>query len=381
MKRKQIWMDMATERKVFTSLDGIRGVAAIAVVFRHVTDRTLALWLPGSYLAVDLFFVLSGFVLAHSYLMRLRSNMGALRFMRLRLIRLYPLYLLGTLMAIPFVYRALQHDNAPGIFTTLAECAAFAALFLPLLGNNTLGSSPFPLNHPAWSLFFELLINFAFALLAKRLTTRVLWIILAFGLAVLAVTSLYFHGLDVGWQSATLAGGLSRVIFSFFAGVGVYHAWRSGILHWIKLPMPVAAFLLVCVFALEPSHGRALYDFVIASVLFPALVLGLARHEPGPALAPICSALGHASYGIYVLQVAAIYVGSSLIKRVLGYQPTDHGVLISILLVCFTITCAVVADRIFDVPVRTALKKRLKSPMDEPLQSSTLLGKRVGPAR
>ena len=84
------------DRRVFGTLDGLRGIAALAVVTRHVPDTTFQDLLPGSTLAVDLFFVLSGFVLAHSYTERLRGEMGAIAFMRVRIIRLYPLYILGS---------------------------------------------------------------------------------------------------------------------------------------------------------------------------------------------------------------------------------------------------------------------------------------------
>src|SRR5882757_166487 len=90
-------------------LDGLRGVAAFAVILDHVPEAMVNGALPGRALSVDFFFVLSGFVLAHAYANRLETNLTPLNFMRLRLIRLYPLYLLGVMIALPLsLYSALR---------------------------------------------------------------------------------------------------------------------------------------------------------------------------------------------------------------------------------------------------------------------------------
>src|SRR5215510_8290030 len=91
---------LASETHRFLVLDGLRGVAAFAVILDHVSSTTLRAWLPGRYLAVDFFFVLSGFVLAHAYSARLACGMTAAGFMKIRLIRLYPLYLLGLALGL-----------------------------------------------------------------------------------------------------------------------------------------------------------------------------------------------------------------------------------------------------------------------------------------
>ncbi len=95
-------MASAAERSIkFTVLDGLRGVAALCVVQTHTQDLLLGDTLPTAYLAVDLFFLLSGFVLAHAYEERLRQGMTLHRFMLARLVRLYPLYLAGIAIAVP----------------------------------------------------------------------------------------------------------------------------------------------------------------------------------------------------------------------------------------------------------------------------------------
>ena len=114
-------------RRVFGTLDGLRGIAALAVVTRHVPDHTFRELLPGSALAVDLFFVLSGFVLAHSYTERLRDEMGAMEFMRIRIIRLYPLYILGTALVMAHFVGRLQLSRMASCHRLRSVCRAVSA--------------------------------------------------------------------------------------------------------------------------------------------------------------------------------------------------------------------------------------------------------------
>src|SRR5262245_45457012 len=99
----------------FLVLDGLRGLAAFAVILDHVSSVTLRHWFPGRYLAVDFFFVLSGFVLAHAYGERLQSQLSPWRFMCIRMIRLYPLYLLGLMLGLvlPMIGALRGWNDAP----------------------------------------------------------------------------------------------------------------------------------------------------------------------------------------------------------------------------------------------------------------------------
>src|SRR5580698_9043340 len=87
----------------FSALDGLRGVAAISIVVFHYSQNLGWELLPNAYLAVDFFFMLSGFVLAHAYEARLRSGQAVAEFMQRRLIRLYPLYWLGTTLPVALI--------------------------------------------------------------------------------------------------------------------------------------------------------------------------------------------------------------------------------------------------------------------------------------
>ena len=172
----------------FTTLDGLRGVAAAAVVTRHATDyfswgsQYIPSLKPGappvpvgplfeSYLAVDFFFVLSGFVLAHAYWRRLCSGMSAVEFICLRLIRLYPLYLIALVFAIAAA--CIEVVAGGRSVTSLVKNIIPAVLFLPAPALTVFGTL-FPLNMPTWSLFFELVANSGFGVIGKRIKPVVL---------------------------------------------------------------------------------------------------------------------------------------------------------------------------------------------------------------
>lgn len=88
------------QRRAFVGLDGLRGVAAIMVVLFHAQGlNRVDLTFPSAYLAVDLFFMLSGFVIAHAYEKKLKSGLSVWRFFKIRAVRLYPLYLFGTILS------------------------------------------------------------------------------------------------------------------------------------------------------------------------------------------------------------------------------------------------------------------------------------------
>ena len=157
----------------FVVLDGMRGVAALAVIIDHVASPLMQTLIPGRYLAVDFFFVLSGFVLAHVYLTRLaegRMSPGA--FLRVRAIRFAPLYLaafaLGAALALLYALRGWHEHTLPHVATS----ALFGVFMLPTPPPLSIWpDAPFPLNGPTWSLFFELAVNAVFALVALRWLT------------------------------------------------------------------------------------------------------------------------------------------------------------------------------------------------------------------
>lgn len=186
-------------------LDGLRGYAAFVVVLYHLRHFFGdALPVANGYLAVDLFFVMSGLVIAMTYEARLRAGMGVAAFFRRRVIRLYPVYAIGGLLGVA-VMLALP-EKRMGAGYALSALVSQAAMLPEALVRGADG--PFPLNPPAWSLFFEIWGNLAFALLVPRLPTR--WLAATVGLALIGymLGSRAAGTVELGVNYARLAGGL-----------------------------------------------------------------------------------------------------------------------------------------------------------------------------
>jgi peptidoglycan/LPS O-acetylase OafA/YrhL len=205
-----------TRSESFHLLDGLRGVAAVAVLMVHAAVLFRPVWMRSGYLAVDLFFALSGFVLAHAYGPRLTAGMTALAFLRLRLIRILPLYLLGTTIAVASALE--QHAIGHGEWQTEAlvrsiVAAAFLVPLPPVVGAPN--GFAFPLNIPAWSLFFELLVNVFYATAFRFLTPFRTVVLVGIALAGLIGTTWYFNGLNAGADWPKLWGGVHEWCFRF----------------------------------------------------------------------------------------------------------------------------------------------------------------------
>lgn len=287
----------------FAILDGMRGLAALAVIADHVPSTFFTTLLPGRYLAVDFFFVLSGFVLAHVYAERLRSKMTLGQFMRVRVVRLYPLYILGTLAgaALALISALKGWDDAS--LSQIATSVLFALFLLPCPPMfSTWPNAPFPMNGPAWSLFFELFINAVFALVARWLTPRVCLVFMAIGGVLLAPTAFGFGQLDGGFAWSNFIAGFPRVTYGFFTGVWLYliraHERVPSLPVWAAYAALAAVFMI-------PAAGvwRAVVDLAAALVIFPLLVAVCANTRASGMVLKASAFVGMVSYGVYILHV------------------------------------------------------------------------------
>ena len=367
-------------KRTFVTLDGLRGVAALAVVTSHApaffasisvhvpqTDITKASPVVGpffeSYLAVDFFFALSGFVLAYAYGDRIRAGMNPMRFMAIRIIRLYPLYFLALSLSFVDLALGLAHGViAPQRLMTSSIDFLFALFFLP----SPTGFVLFPLNPPAWSLFFELLANALYGGIGGRLRTPWLVVLVSIGGSVLLVAvivgRLGFGSAGIGamadgfeWRS--IGAGAARVAFSFFAGVLVFRVrsrWQSS----ISLPPFLVATLLAAVLvANPPERYQAAFDLIATLIVFPSLIFLGANRAPTGMLARVFTWIGTASYPVYVLQAPVYEYALRVVGRLSGgvgeLSWLWGGAFVGII---FYI--AIMADKCFDRPVRAALSAR-----------------------
>ena len=211
-------------------LDGLRGVAALVVICYHIGEdfatNGLTRCVNHGYLAVDFFFMLSGFVIGYAYDDRLKT-MGIMAFVKRRVIRLHPMVVIGALLGgLLFYAQGTEYLKVSDVPVALLTFATLLNLFLvPAWGEVEVRGygEIFPLNGPTWSLFFEYIANLLYVLAIRKLSTRWLaMLVFAIGGALFgyAITNEYGN-LGAGWTFANYGfwGGLLRVMFAFPAGL------------------------------------------------------------------------------------------------------------------------------------------------------------------
>jgi peptidoglycan/LPS O-acetylase OafA/YrhL len=340
-------------RKTFLTLDGLRGLAALLVVYHHQHLAGINDAPGGAYLAVDLFFLMSGFVIAHAYEGRLQTSMTPLAFMKLRLIRLYPLSILGSVigLAVAIAFARLSAFH-PANALELARAAISAVTLTPYFTPD-LSVVAFPLNGPAWSLFFELAINLIYAVVAVRLSTRTLAVICAASGALLALLAWKAGHLNLGFQTLGFFGGLPRVAFSFFGGVILHRLYKAGRLPRLSLH-PMWAMVGALALLTLPSDGGYAWLLALTTVLlgFPALlVLGVGALEPGRRLGKLFSLSGEASYPLYAVH-GPLIIGLMMGSRFWGWPLPMLQPWIGFAIAPVLALAALPLSRFYDQPIR-----------------------------
>lgn len=307
--------------KHFKALDGIRGIAAVAVLLHHLGKMTGAPWLsPYGYLAVDLFFLLSGFVIGAAYERRLAAGLHPVKYIfEIRVARMYPMILLGTFLGLASALVGARLTAEP------VALAVKQLLLLPTFS----GVDLFFLNTVMWSLMLELWINAAHAFAFRRLSTKVLMTVVAVGIVSVVAASWPYYGLNAGWNAKTAIGGLPRVLFSFSAGLLLYRLYASGRLPTFRIPFGVSFGLLaLAMLAPLPSvkhHLPALHDLVVVLVIFPLAIISGVNAEMSNRASRVATVLGDLSYPLYAIHfpliIFAIFmVGSKSVSTPFYWQ-------------------------------------------------------------
>jgi peptidoglycan/LPS O-acetylase OafA/YrhL len=347
------------EGRVFHTLDALRGIAAIGVVVFHLQQAFAPIAAPGGYLAVDLFFMMSGVVLSHAYEARFRAGMGTVDFMRARLIRLYPLYLLGTLLGIAVTLASMLGRNSENWDpSSFVQAALRALLFVPNFSATPVNQL-FPLNIPCWSLFLELLINLLFVVFWPLLTSRrLIAVCLLTGVAV-ALATLLKGSIDQGSTAASLAVGIVRTAFGFSVGILIARRIRQvprsesnfGVLG-------IVAVVIIAITGWPAGHLRAIWDAICVLVVFPLMVYYGTLVDPGSRLRRIATFLGVTSYAVYVLHSPLSSVLNSAARGFAGSAGVRAGApYLGVAVLAVLLTGCWLVDRHFDMPIRRQLSR------------------------
>lgn len=290
-------------RKRFATLDGLRGFAAAVVLLIHCQLLLGGSMLfPHGRLAVDFFFLLSGFVVSYAYSHRLRRGLRYWTYIWLRITRLYPLIIIGTALgAVSFLITGtpVLSSIAPPVLSS----ALLGALGLPTLRG---GLQLFPLNPPEWSLFYELIASAAFGVLF-RVRLVALSFLAVVALVLLTVVDHSRQGLFAVTRNTDFVSGFARVLFPFIAGMWLNRLYESETLRVTRIPVWLAPLVLACAFLVPHAyHGNWVGDIFSVGIVFP-LVLVLGLEEPTSNWgAWIAEAAGGLSYPLYMVHFPVI---------------------------------------------------------------------------
>lgn len=331
----------------YVTLDGMRGVAALAVAAYHLND-TLA---PNGYLAVDFFFALSGFVLAIAYTNRLRADTSVLRFLQARIVRLYPLFLAGIALGAAHRLQLLARGGGSDLgISGLAHATFFGALMLP----DPFHSFLYPINEVFWSIFAEILVNIAFAVFLIRIPARALRVATLASGAILCLASYRIGSANGGAQWDTADVGLIRTVFSFCVGMVVANMTVGGIRPNSTSSVLFIACLLAPILMTVDAENQILLDLFAIIAIFPIIIFFGSRVEPPTWLTRPFVFLGDISYALYASHWPIAVMTIAVVKRLdISYLTALPFYLATTVSVAFALT------RFWDVPIRSYINRKL----------------------
>ena len=369
----------------YNLLDGLRGMAALLVIWYHINEgfgfaetvngagNGLVKNLNHGYLAVDFFFILSGFVIGYAYDDRWNKGFTMKEFFKRRLIRLHPMVVIGTLLGvITFCLQGSVQWNGTQIATSLTMLALLCTmLFIPAvpgLGYEIRGNGEmFPLNGPYWSLFFEYIGNILYALFIRRLSTKALGtlvVVLGIALTWFATCNISTYGsIGVGWtlDSVNFLGGSLRMLFPFTMGMflsRIFQPVKVRGAFWICSAVLLALFSVPFIGASEPVCMNGVYESFCIIIVFPILVwLGASGATTDKISTSICKFLGDISFPIYVVHYPFMYLFYAwLIKNKLYTFGETWAISLSVM--AWNVLLAYACQKLYDEPTRKYLAKR-----------------------
>lgn len=389
MNQKNIYL---ASKPRYAILDGLRGVAALVVILFHGFETYIPFFgtqhINHGYLAVDFFFVLSGFVIGYAYDDRW-DRMSTWSFFKRRLIRLHPMVVAGTLFGACLFffgesdYFSLIGGTEPWKFFL---CIVLGLLMIPAgTGLDIRGwGETNSLNGPNWSLTFEYIGNILYAFVLRRLPTVVLGMLcvasafftmnLALGWDVFGFFAQPKYDVIGGWSITPdqMYVGFSRLLYPFLCGLLISRLLPKFITKENPSGSPLgirggfwwASLLLVVLFAVPQIGGKScvadgLYQVFAIVVMFPVIVLiGAGSKTTDKRSAKWCETLGNLSYPLYITHFPLMYMQMAWVSSHKDSPVWHHVVLnLGILLVAIGIAWAFL--KLYDEPVRAWLKKKL----------------------
>ena len=363
----------------YALLDGLRGVAALLVVWYHVFEgfqfagnKPVIDFINHGYLAVDFFFILSGFVVGYAYDSRWGKTLTLGGFFRRRLIRLQPMVIMGAVIgAASFLISGMERwdgTHATLWLTFLAfVCGCLMLPALPGMPREVRGNGEmFPLNGPCWSLFFEYVGNIVYALFIRRLSTRLLALLsfaLCCALTWFAVTDQSGYGsIGVGWtvDRTNILGGMLRMLCPFTMGILMSRLFKP--LRQARGAFWTSAALLLIIFHIPYIYSdgalslNGVFEAVCIIAVFPLVVWYAASGKTTDiASTRICRFLGDISYPLYIVHYPLMYAFYMWLIKTRQYTLYETWPA-ALAVVTASIILAWLCLKLYDMPVRKWLR-------------------------
>nr|WP_223845534.1 acyltransferase [Flavobacterium selenitireducens] len=352
----------------------MRGVAAVMVVIFHLFESHATSHqdqiVNHGYLAVDFFFLLSGFVIGYAYDDRW-GKMTVRDFIKRRLIRLQPMVVMGMLIGgILFYFQA--SELWPNIAQTpvwkmvLVMVIGMTLIPLPLSMDIRGWTEMHPLNGPGWSLFYEYIANILYAVGVRKFSNTALALLVLVtgtGLAHYVVTS---PGGDIvgGWALTAdqIYIGFTRMLFPFFAGLLLF---RLGKLGRIKNAFVWCSLSIIAILALPRIGGsenlwqNGLYEAICIIIFFPLIVYWGASGEIKSQIGKrICKFTGAISYPLYITHYPLVYCYMAWVSKTKATlsQGAPYMVLTFVIAVILAFACL----KCYDEPTRKWLRAKFQ---------------------
>ena len=308
-------------------LDGLRGVAAVMVVAFHLLEahsggNHLEQIINHGYLAVDFFFMLSGFVIGYAYDDRW-SRMSIGTFFKRRIIRLHPMVIVGSIVGAVFFY----FQESP-CFPAIQDTSAGTMLLVMLLGCTLLPlplkwdirgwTEMHPLNGPAWSLYYEYIGNILYALFIRKFSKTALSV-----LVVVAGWLVRIEKRAFWWCSLMIVA-----VLAFPRLGGENHYWMNG-----------------------------LYEACCILFVFPVIVsMGAGGKVTGKRSTAVCKFLGDISYPVYITHYPLVYTYTAWVCN--NNATLAEGIPYMILTFAGAFVLAYACLKLYDEPIRKWLTDR-----------------------
>ena len=332
----------------FLTLDALRGVAAIGVMLFHNCIDII----KHGYLAVDLFFALSGFIIAFSYEAKLRGGLKKSAFALARAVRFWPMIVVGSILGLAGgLAHHLVHPENANYFTLTTQFIASLLLIPDFLAPEQ--DELFPLNTVFWSLFYEVLVNgiYGFWLYTQRSQPFLICLI------VIAAIYLLF-GPEL--KAVSL---FCRAFVGFFAGVLTYRIFQQSNPRTFPYGWLFCVIVICTVLAFPISFKPSGALFLLVVVIFCTVVFCAASSDRGmPKPVARCSQwLGEISYPLYAVHRPLFYFCSVVIVRLTSGMFAYN--IAALVASAFIVVAADLVLRFYDQPIRATLHRLIKSRM------------------